>query len=263
MSRYLKIFYEYYTFNLKKLIIYRSNLYGQLVNNILIPFFVGFFFWRVILQTNSLGYNFNNMITYIFISNIIFLFTQVNAEGIMEKDIKSYLYGFKKILPINYNLKNGIELFSKSLAYFTIYYLPFFIISMLFFDYNFNNGLLVLFFLLIGFILNCLFSMAIGCLAFWLTEIWGISAIRNLMFGLLSGAYFPLDILPQWIFNIFKYLPFSYIAYVPTKLLTNQKGLYSISKELFFIPLVWMLLLCILLGVLFKFGDKKYTMTGG
>lgn len=99
-------------------------------------------------------------------------------------------------------------------------------------------------------------------LSFWLTEIWGIAAIRNLLTGLLSGAIFPLDLLPGKIESIMLMTPFPYMTYIPSKLICDANFDIEIVNKGLFISLVWVLILGFIVFLLMKNGLKKYTSHG-
>ncbi len=116
--------------------------------------------------------------------------------------------------------------------------------------------------LVIGFLLNGLLSLIVGFLAFWLTEIWGIAAIRNLLTGLLAGATFPLDILPQRIQTMMLATPFPYMSYVPSKLLCDPSFNLEIVYKGMFISLSWVVILSTIAFLMMRCGLKKYTASG-
>jgi len=97
-------------------------------------------------------------------------------------------------------------------------------------------------------------------LAFYLTEIWGISAIRNLSFSVFAGAIFPLDILPQKIQMFLLLSPFPFISFIPSKILIDSD--YVVDCRLIGIGLMWTIILISVLSFLWYKGKKRYTSCG-
>jgi ABC-2 type transport system permease protein len=76
--------------------------------------------------------------------------------------------------------------------------------------------------LLLAWLITFSILFAIGSLAFFLTR---SMALLNLYFGLfslLSGYLLPLPLLPGWISQIAKWLPFRFMLSVPVELLTRR-----------------------------------------
>jgi len=115
--------------------------------------------------------------------------------------------------------------------------------------------------ILFSFTLNFLISAILGELSFWLTEVWGIAAIKNLVFVVFSGAMFPLDILPVNILSAFKFMPFSYMSYVPTKILFGNYSFEEIFHS-YITASAWCLILFCIEKTIWKFGLRKYESCG-
>lgn len=259
------VFLGYCENSIKKLFMYRIYIISELLNNLVFPILISFFLWRTLIGSNEVGYSLKQMMVYIIISNIILLFTQIHVENEMEEDIKSYKLGQKLLLPINYTTKLVFGFLSKSLVRFVLIYLPFLVVMMWVSAESVVLGKIIYvpFLIMIAFILNSLFSLIIGFLSFWTTEIWGIAAVRNLITGMLTGAVFPLDILPDTIHNIMLHTPFPYITYIPTKLLTDYEYDIQIIKNGIVISIIWIFVLLLFMAILKKCGMKRYTSSGG
>ena len=97
--------------------------------------------------------------------------------------------------------------------------------------------------------------------SFWLEDAKSIHFIYQKLVFVLGGMLLPLDIFPQWLENISKSLPFSYIAYYPAKLWVK------FSTEAFFSVILWQFI-WIVIGIisiylLFRLVSKKLSINGG
>ena len=108
------------------------------------------------------------------------------------------------------------------------------------------------------------FSIAycFGMLTFWFLEIQGFVILSMAIEVLLGGQMFPLDLMPAWIFNIAKYLPFFYQMYFPGAIFTGRIGLPMIYQGLA-IQLCWVLALLALNQLLWVRGLRRHTAVGG
>lgn len=253
------VVHGYLSYSIRKLFTYRIYIISEIIGSLLLPIVLNYFIWKSLLQTNTIGYNLNEMMRYIIISNVILLFTQVRIEGEIEKDIKTYRFGQKLLLPIGYIKDKVFRYISNGIVRFTIIYMPIIIIAS---DKLPGNLIYTCISLIIGFLLNALLSFIIGFLSFWMTEIWGVAAIRSLSIGLLSGAIFPLDILPVSIQKMMLFTPFPYMTYIPSKLICDPHFSFEIVKEGFFISSAWMVIFYLIAFTLMKNGLKKYTSNG-
>lgn len=261
----INIFLGYCENSIKKLFLYRIYIITEILNNLFFPILISFFLWRSIIDSNEIGYDLKQMMMYIIISNIILLFTQIHVEDEIEGDVKTYKLGQKMLLPINYTVKLVFGFLSRSLIRFLLIYFPFLVLAMLITSNNIvlSRVAYVPFIVIIAFVMNSLFSFIIGFLSFWTTEIWGIAAVRNLITGLLTGAVFPLDILPETMQNIMLCTPFPYITYIPAKLLTDNEFNMQVVKNGMVISIIWILVLAAVVVILKNCGMKRYTSSGG
>ena len=65
-------------------------------------------------------------------------------------------------------------------------------------------------------------AFCFGLLAFWFLDIAGWVILSLAIESLLSGQIFPLDLLPDTLFRIAMYLPFTYQMYFPIALISGR-----------------------------------------
>jgi ABC-2 type transport system permease protein len=119
-------------------------------------------------------------------------------------------------------------------------------------------GLILLFF---GFILNSLFALIIGLLAFWTEDISAFRWIYDKLLWVLGGIFLPLSLFPDKIRALIEFLPFNHLFYGPARLII------SFDAQLFWkyllIQIVWVVVLSALIRVIYKRGMKGLSINGG
>ena len=105
------------------------------------------------------------------------------------------------------------------------------------------------------------FNVVLGFFAFWIPEVWGIRFLFNIILSFFAGLYFPIDILPKQIAQIFGLLPFQYVLYFPLKIYLGQLGSAEIIKGSI-ISLSWLIILYLFASFLWRKGLKEYTAYG-
>ena len=88
------------------------------------------------------------------------------------------------------------------------------------------------------------FDWIIGCVAFYSTEIWGMSVVRYGVAMFLGGSLIPLTMMPDWLRTIASILPFSQAVFLPVSILS---GITPVSA----MPRIWLMQVVLLIGLLF------------
>lgn len=113
--------------------------------------------------------------------------------------------------------------------------------------------------LLLYFYLNFFFSTT----AFWIDQIW---AVRWLFMIILlefsSGAFFPLDVLPGWVFKTASLTPFPYLVFFPLKIWLGQVSGVETIKVLA-VLVSWLAIFKTLAEKTWQRGLRSYSAYGG
>jgi ABC-type uncharacterized transport system, permease component, COG4587 len=107
-----------------------------------------------------------------------------------------------------------------------------------------------------------LMGFLIAMLAFWMDEVWTLFVMKNLVLWFLTGQLVPLDMFPEAIRQASKFLPFGYLAYFPTKVLTVALPLSEIISGLCII-LSWVVMFYIAYKLFWNYALRKYGAFGG
>ncbi len=108
------------------------------------------------------------------------------------------------------------------------------------------------------------FSIAycFGMLTFWFLEIQGFVILSMAVEAVLGGQMFPLDLMPESIFRIARYLPFYYQMYFPGAIITGRIELPQALQGLG-IQVCWVGVLLVVNQLLWVRGLRRHTAVGG
>lgn len=227
-----------------------------------------FFLWSTLIPEGSelFGYSRSQMLTYILGSSLmgsIVLATRTQEIGdqIIKGDLSNFL-----IKPISY-MKYWFarDLGDKAMnSFFTFFELAIIIILFrptLFLQTNPTILFYTLTAALLALVMYFFFGFLIGLIGFWSNEVWGPRFIIWILMGFFAGSLFPLDILPAPVFNVLKFLPFTYLQYFPLKIYLGQLSLPQILEGLT-ISFSWLILLLFLSHMVWKKGLRIYGAEG-
>lgn len=249
--------------------VYRLNFILWRFRNVL-RILMTYFLWSTVFLRNDIafGYTKEQMITYVFLVLIISSFVMSapsndNIGGeISNGDLSNYL--IKPVSYLRYWLTR--DLASKLLnIIFAI-----FEVSILWIIFKphiyFSTSPLVLVFgilaLAIATIIYFLITKLAVMIAFWSPEnTWGPMFTLLVFMEILSGAIFPLNILPNWAYIAVQFTPFPYLIYFPIGILVGKFGFTEIVR-IFMQSLIWLTIGLFLVKKMWKSGLKTYSAYG-
>lgn len=116
--------------------------------------------------------------------------------------------------------------------------------------------------LTMGFFLGFLIEALLGLIAFWFLEVSSLLFIYMMFNYFLSGHMIPLDFLPAPIFEAIGYLPFKYLAYVPSAIMLGRYPPEELPGILLG-EFLWVIALVALNRLVFAAGVRRYSAFGG
>lgn len=248
-----------------------SGVFGLLVQLVFWPVFYNSgteFGYAVIETTTIAGYYLNEMMTY----SILIYFIQrgtsmMNISGDIKGDIMSGGLNIYLIRPVKYLWLKWVSSISGQLINFSLSLLVFLSISFLLksvlvFEGNTAQVLMVILFVFFAYILSFLINCILGMLSFWLLEINALNAFIGMGINILSGAIFPIDFINNKFGVLLKYLPFSYLAFVPTQIYLGKVSIDGLTQNIF-ICTFWIIILTYIANTLWKSGIRRYSAFGG
>lgn len=227
-----------------------------------------YFIWLAIFSSrdNIFGYNASLMLTYILgvsLMTAIVISSRTYAVGdeINTGNLSNYL-----IRPINYFMYYFFkDIGDKAMnVFFAILELSLLFVLLkppVFIQKNLELIFLSIIAILIAVVTYFLFNILIGFIGFWSPEVWAPRFIFTIIVSFFAGTYFPLDILPKPVFNIFSLTPFPYLIFFPIKIYLGNISTVQIYQGIA-ISLAWILILYIFVKLVWRIGLRSYTAHG-
>ena len=102
-----------------------------------------------------------------------------------------------------------------------------------------------------------------NAIPFWAPEMgWGGHfLVTVIMVEFLSGALFPLDILPASLQNVLNFTPFPYLIFFPLQVYLGKITGFLLFKGIF-ISTIWIFILWFFMNWIWKKGFKVYQAYG-
>jgi ABC-2 type transport system permease protein len=114
---------------------------------------------------------------------------------------------------------------------------------------------------ILGAALAFLLGVTVTCLSFWTQRVNAIIDFYDALIVLFSGQFVPLQLMPQTIQDIARFLPFQFFRYVPIEILLNELpagtlGFYSA------VGAVWLGIALVLFRWVWREGLKRFSAVG-
>lgn len=262
MSKYTRVF----TISMEHELVYRMNFIMWRFRNVIQVILV-FFLWDAIFanpSTEVFGYTRDQMLSYVFglliVRGLVLSARSMEVSGeISRGDLSNYL--IKPVSYFKYWLTRDISSKSLNLVFAIFETAILFIILKppLFIQTNPTA--------IAGAIIAILFAMAIyflllfiiGAIPFWAPEAaWGVHfVITIVLVEFLSGALFPLDVLPPQILTVLSFTPFPYLIFFPLEIYLGKIVGLEIIKGLF-ISGAWIVIMWFFMNKIWNRGLKLY-----
>lgn len=224
--------------------------------------------WTVIFtsQNSVFGYERNQMITYIFLVNVLQSLIFTTAQSGLADKIYSGDLSKELVKPVNLYLYLAAEDIGDKLQNFGFVVVETAILYLIFRPvFAFPEQLPVLgFFLLLtlgAVMLNFFISLLFGSLGFWSPQTWGPRFLFYMFVDFTAGKLFPLDILPQAIQRVIYWTPFPYLSFVQTQLFLGKISTSQALQHAGTLSL-WLLILGSTMYFTWQKGIKNYSAAG-
>lgn len=233
----------------------------------LFPFAINILVWLSVSNTSHFLMSKSEIITYYMIGLVTSNLVVCSIQNEISDDIRNGTINKYLIKPISYF---GYQLMKDVAFRFTFIILGIVPITISFYLMKkyITLGLNVLYVILfivsviIGYMINFFLSFLLSELSFYFTNVSVLFAASDVLKNIVSGAVFPLALLPPNIAEILSLLPFSYIAYFPTIILLEQ---YSVTEIILKLALgvLWCVALALNSRAVWRKGLKTYSSFGG
>ena len=204
--------------------VYRLNFILWRVRNLL-ALLIKYFLWLAVFEKSNIvfGYTEQQMLTYVLLSNVmadIALSTRTAdiAGEILKGDVINYIlrpiafFKYQVFRDLGDKFLNIGFSVTEVVLVLLIFKIPFFVQT--------NPVLYVAMAIsiLIGCVISFFVNMSMSFIAFWSNEVWAPRFVFIMLLLIFAGSFFPLDILPRWLYYAFFLTPFPYLFYLPTRI---------------------------------------------
>jgi ABC-2 type transport system permease protein len=117
--------------------------------------------------------------------------------------------------------------------------------------------------LLLSAFIQFIIAYCFGLLTFWFLEIQSFIILSLAVESVLGGQIFPLDLMPGWLYELSRWLPYYYQMYFPAALLTGRITDLGFALQGLAIQTGWAITLLLIAQALWKRGLRRHTAVGG
>jgi ABC-2 type transport system permease protein len=262
MNKYVKIMRMSFAQNT----VFRASYFFGLVNSI-ISVFITVSIWKALYggAQSVDGISFEATVTNIVFSMLLSTAFSFNDFAIAGK-VHSGGVASELLKPMSISLSNMFQAIGSNLFKLIGHFLPTLIISALFFRLLPPESaimlLLAVLSVIFGFCLLYTISYIVSVTSFWITNVWSLSTLKNVIIGIFAGTMLPIWFMPQALQNALRYTPFDVIYYAPVRIYLGQMNtgeiLFSFGKQLF-----WLGVFILFGAFLWQKGVRKITIAGG
>lgn len=225
-------------------------------------------FWKAVYagQAELSGLNLSQTFTYIILAQLFVPAAhQTNAIYQFGHLLREGLIGIELLRPVDFQAASYVNMLGRLATRFFMQ-VPLAFVAWLLFRFQISPNpfvwLAFLVTLLLGNAALFFFDWLLGCVAFYSTEIWGLSVLRYGIALFFSGALVPLAMMPGWLQTLAHALPFAQALYVPVSLLS---GITPLAAT----PEIWLRQGLLVIGfgflsrLVFRVALRKVTVQGG
>ena len=211
---------------------YRFEFFSAILGSLLTMALVYFLWTAIYNSATSIEMSYQALITYVCLGQA-FSFARPGQRYILVRigaGIRSGNVLLDLVRPMDYQLLTYCETFGAYLLETLLVSLPAYVLALLLFRINlppspeaaigFSISILGAFFLVSS------IDFLIGLMAFWTMDIWGfiwgLGYVKIAVLDILAGTIIPLNLLPDWLQAIARFLPFQGMAYTPLAIYVGE-----------------------------------------
>lgn len=246
---------------------YRANLLMYLLYWLISPI-IYLAVWVSIANAKGdvSGLTANDFITYYMTLLVVDQLTSNIIIHIFAYKVQDGSLSPELIRPVHPMLTNALVNNIAFKALNLLVFVPIWIVLWLLYQPDFSavawqNVLLAIPAMLIGFMVGFLLSGAITSLAFWTTRVYSIHEFYYALALLFSGQFVPLTLMPQLVQDLAQYLPFQLQIYFPIQLILGRLSSEQILQG-FVSGAVWLVIALALFNWVWREGVKRYSAVG-
>jgi ABC-2 type transport system permease protein len=225
------------------------------------------YFWQAVYANTATlgGLTLDQTINYILIARILAPLLETRLIFYFGSMLRQGQIGVELTRPLDLQGRVAMEAYSQ-LGMLMLQHLPLFLVAGLFLGLDLPRDpaqwVAFLISVVLGQAVLFMFDWMFGCLAFYVTETWGLSVVRIGLGAFFGGALIPLVMMPVWLQRLAASMPFAQALSVPVSFLSGITPA-SEAPRLWLIQIVWLIALTILSRRFFRVAIRKVTVQGG
>ncbi len=210
------------------------------------------------------GLSINKMIWYLVVTELVTL-SRTDIHSQVNEDVKTGNIAYLLNKPYNYVLycfsyfvgEIGIKLVTNAIAGIAVGLIYVGTLE----NFNFIYFPLILLSILAGCTINFFIYIVLALTSFWFEENSAFFWIYSKLVFTLGGMLMPIDMFPNWLQSVAKYMPFAYVTYVPAKLAVDFSLTSFLSQ--FSVQLIYLGIFFTLAMALYRKGARNLNVNGG
>ena len=226
------------------------------------------FIWRTAYRgiDQVAGVTEAQMVTYAVVAVLMNACFTVSIDNELFGKIRAGEIALDLIRPMNLVWYWMTEDVGRSLAAVTQFALPLLAISLLFvappLPAGVGAGLLFLPSCALSFLLLWLLSTLVGMTAFWVTDLWDVSTVKNSLVFALSGRLVPMWLFPDLIADASRWLPFQYMFQAPLEIYIGRVSAQEVV-HLLSVQAIWVAVFALLVSLVWTRAQRRVFVQGG
>lgn len=272
VKKLLRTYMPFLRSGMQAAMMYRLNFMGFFIGN-LFSSFVMYFIWKAVFLSQKgstfLGFSMPEMVVYIFITSLTGYLAHSGAARDVGTEIKDGTFSMRLIKPVNYGLSCMFNELGGTIVLTSILAVPMLLgveiyraVSAGHVMFNVPYFLLYCVSVSMSYLLSFYFNLCFGFLTFFLKNLWGLSMVKDVIVGFLSGALIPIAFMPSAMQTVLSILPFSSMSYTPVMI---YMGKYTPLHILLTMALqaVWVVAFWLFSKLIWNGATKFVTVQGG
>ncbi len=263
----MQIYIDYMMIGMKELSVYKGAFAAKFFSKI-IYLYLQLSIWNALFtagsQVNS-ALTRENTICYVTVATILSSFMECNTIEWVNNQIRTGNISIELIRPVRYRGALFSRHFGSSILKLVLFSLPLCVIVKVFVkEVSLCDGQIVagLVSVAFAFLIQFLYSLLIGLLAFWLIVTWPINMFLEAVYKLFSGMWIPVALFPAILKKVSIFLPFRAIYSIPVNTLTSSMSKVSVFSNLG-VQVMWIVILIGVNDIVWIIGNKKIVVQGG
>lgn len=263
----MKKYLDYVVIGIREHMAYPSAIWAKFFSKV-IYLYLQFSIWNALFLSNGQmdpSLKRDDILNYIIVATIISTFIECNIIEWMNEHIRTGNIVTELIRPINFRKMVFSRHLGGTIIKIVFYCSPLSILVGIVISKPllcYKQILYGLLSVILAYCIQFLYSLIIGLLAFWLIVTWPLNMLLGAVYKLLSGAWIPVIMFPDFLNKINYLFPFRAIYAIPVTIMTSQMKTQHLWQNIL-VQLIWIIILFAATELIWNIGKKKLIVQGG